>query len=154
MKSVQQGFTLIELMIVIAIVGILAAVALPAYQDYTIRAKMSEALATAGEAKTSISEFFVVQGEEYPISDDQGGVRTNPNTGVVASVNWTGTNATTGGIIEITLASAFTDGDLTGGEMFALSPASTQGGTIQWTCTTRGVSGTAVPSKYLPANCR
>ena len=57
MKRVQQGFTLIELMIVVAIVGILAAIALPAYQDYTVRARVSEALAAAGACKTQISEY-------------------------------------------------------------------------------------------------
>ena len=57
MKRVQQGFTLIELMIVVAIVGILAAIALPAYQDYTIRARVSEALAAAGACKTQITEY-------------------------------------------------------------------------------------------------
>ncbi|MBK6281199.1 MAG: pilin [Gammaproteobacteria bacterium] len=58
MKQVQKGFTLIELMIVIAIVGILAAVALPAYQDYTVRAKLSEVIARGSEAKTSVAEAF------------------------------------------------------------------------------------------------
>ena len=57
MKRIQQGFTLIELMIVVAIVGILAAIALPAYQDYTIRARVSEALASAGACKTQITEY-------------------------------------------------------------------------------------------------
>src|SRR6056297_1038251 len=69
MQRAQQGFTLIELMIVIAIVGILAAIALPAYQDYTIRAQMSEAMARLGEAKTSIAEAYVANGE-LPADDD------------------------------------------------------------------------------------
>jgi type IV pilus assembly protein PilA len=62
MKRVQQGFTLIELMIVVAIVGILAAIALPAYQDYTIRSRVSEALAAAGACKTQISEYVASRG--------------------------------------------------------------------------------------------
>src|SRR5262247_420196 len=62
MKRMQQGFTLIELMIVVAIVGILAAIALPAYQDYTVRAKVSEALAAAGACKTSVAEYAANKG--------------------------------------------------------------------------------------------
>ena len=89
MKKVQQGFTLIELMIVIAIVGILAAVALPAYQDYTIRAKMSEPLALMGEAKTSITEYFVANGV-MPANNTQAGIRTNIDTDIVASLNFNG----------------------------------------------------------------
>ncbi|MFB1490585.1 MULTISPECIES: pilin [unclassified Thiocapsa] len=58
MKKIQQGFTLIELMIVVAIIGILAAIALPAYQDYTIRAKMSECIGVAGACKTAVTEFY------------------------------------------------------------------------------------------------
>ena len=59
MKTLQQGFTLIELMIVVAIIGILAAVALPAYQDYTVRARMSEVITFASTCRTSVSEFYV-----------------------------------------------------------------------------------------------
>ncbi len=62
MKRMQQGFTLIELMIVVAIIGILAAVAIPAYQDYTIRAQVSEGLNLAGEAKNAISDFYANRG--------------------------------------------------------------------------------------------
>ena len=62
MKRIQQGFTLIELMIVVAIVGILAAIALPAYQDYTVRARVSEALAAAGACKTQVAEFMAARG--------------------------------------------------------------------------------------------
>ena len=62
MKKVQQGFTLIELMIVVAIIGILAAVAIPAYQDYTIRAQVSEGLTLAGQAKSAVSEYYSEHG--------------------------------------------------------------------------------------------
>lgn len=151
MKRVQKGFTLIELMIVIAIVGILAAVALPAYQDYTIRAKLSEALATAAEAKTSVGEYFISNGF-FPSANSIAGVRTNVNTKIVASVTYTGTATNTAGNIQIKLASTFTEGDLVGGDLFLLSITGTQGGTIQWKC--KPAAATPVPPKYLPANCR
>lgn len=70
MKTAQNGFTLIELMIVVAIVGILAAVAFPAYKDYTIRAKLSEAVQFAGACKTKVHEFFVINGA-WPIDDTE-----------------------------------------------------------------------------------
>lgn len=148
MKQVQKGFTLIELMIVIAIVGILAAVALPAYQDYTIRAKVSEALATAAEGKTSVSEYFVTNGY-YPASNAAAGVRTNINTKVVASVRYTGNNTSAAGKLEIQVQPNVGGDIATGADTFELSIISTQGGTIQWKC----VPGT-MPAKYLPANCR
>src|SRR6476661_3106405 len=75
MKRVQQGFTLIELMIVVAIVGILAAIALPAYQDYVIRSKMSEAEAAIAACKTSVSEFVATK-NTWPSSTDQAGCST------------------------------------------------------------------------------
>src|SRR5437016_863807 len=67
MKSVQQGFTLIELMIVVAIVGILAAIAIPAYQDFLIRSKVSEAVAALGACKTSVSEYFATKSSTLPV---------------------------------------------------------------------------------------
>ncbi len=82
----QQGFTLIELMIVIAIVGILAAIALPAYQDYTVRAKVSEAMVTLAEAKTTIAEFYSAN-NYFPASAANAGINTNPDTDIVASLN-------------------------------------------------------------------
>ncbi len=63
MKSIQKGFTLIELMIVVAIIGILAAIAIPAYQDYTIRAQVTEGLSLASAAKTAVGEYFMNKGE-------------------------------------------------------------------------------------------
>ena len=152
MKRVQQGFTLIELMIVIAIVGILAAVALPAYQDYTVRAKMSEALATVGEAKTSVNEYYILQ-DEFPTDNDEGGIRTDIATTIVKSVSYSGT-ASTGGIIVVTTQDG-SNSDLPSaaqGLTFELSSVSTDGGTIQWIC--RLGQSNPLPGKYLPANCR
>jgi type IV pilus assembly protein PilA len=136
----QKGFTLIELMIVIAIVGILAAVALPAYQDYTIRAKMAEALATIGEAKTSVSEYFIANGT-LPSNDATAGIRTDIGTNIVNSMNYAG------GVITLKIAKI--GGDTAAGNTMLLSLASTKGGTPQWKCK----PGT-IAAKYLPANCR
>jgi type IV pilus assembly protein PilA len=140
-KTNQKGFTLIELMIVIAIVGILAAVALPAYQDYTIRAKLSEALATIGEAKTSVSEYFIANGS-IPTTQAASGIRTNIDTDVVASMTYAD-----GGLITLSIKDV--GGDTTAGDTFLLSLVSTAGGTPQWLCK----PGT-IDAKYLPANCR
>jgi type IV pilus assembly protein PilA len=146
-KTNQKGFTLIELMIVIAIVGILAAVALPAYQDYTIRAKLSEALATIGEAKTSVSEYFIATGA-MPADAAAAGIRTNIDTEIVASMRFANN------IIEVEVKDI--GGDIAANaDSFALSLAGTQGGTPQWVCKPGDTAGAnSLPAKYLPANCR
>lgn len=155
-KARQRGFTLIELMIVIAIVGILAAIALPAYQDYTIRARVSEGLAFAAEAKTTIAEFYATQGFMPTLA--QAGLETNPNTDVVASVFY----ADNSGLIGIGLQADIIPGGALN-EGFTLS-AITRTGTrnIIWSCGTTvtglgadaaGLSGN-VDAKYLPSSCR
>src|SRR5690554_7694331 len=78
MKNIQKGFTLIELMIVVAIIGILAAVAIPAYSDYTVRAKVSEGLALASGAKTSVTEFRLSDGD-WPANNGDAGL-ANPGS--------------------------------------------------------------------------
>ena len=92
-QNKQQGFTLIELMIVIAIVGILAAIALPAYQDYTVRAKVSEAMVNLAEAKTTIAEYYSAN-NRFPEDAAAAGINTNPNTDIVASINYSSTFGT------------------------------------------------------------
>src|SRR5512135_3400450 len=99
MKRIQQGFTLIELMIVVAIVGILAAIALPAYQDYTIRARVSEAAAAAGACKTSVAEFFASKATLPTTTDEAGCSGTNSSTQYVAA-----TNVGAAGVITVTLS--------------------------------------------------
>ena len=145
-KTNQKGFTLIELMIVIAIVGILAAVALPAYQDYTIRAKMSEAIALLGEGKTSVTEYFIAN-NVMPPNAAAAGLRGHIGTPIVNSLRYL-----VGGIVEVEVA-ATVGGDINAAnDLVHLSMAGTAGGTVQWTCKPAGSGG--VPSKYLPANCR
>ncbi|MCH6548628.1 MAG: pilin, partial [Proteobacteria bacterium] len=77
MKKVQQGFTLIELMIVVAIIGILAAIAIPAYQDYTVRAQVSEGLNLGGGAKTAVTEYFQDRGA-WPVNNTEAGLDATP----------------------------------------------------------------------------
>jgi type IV pilus assembly protein PilA len=150
-KSVQKGFTLIELMIVIAIVGILAAVALPAYQDYTIRAKMSEPLALLGEGKTNVSEYYIANGS-FPPTVDAAGVRTDIGTDIVASMGYNVVSAAAGGQVWVRVQDTI-GGDITASaNRFELSVANTNGGSVAWVCR-RGATN-PIPAKYLPANCR
>lgn len=138
----QKGFTLIELMIVIAIVGILAAVALPAYQDYTIRAKISEPLALLGEAKTSMTEYFIANGT-LPATATQAGIRTVIGTAIVSTLA-----VDANGHLTVTLTA---DTSLGGAASTTIkfSNTGTGSGTIQYQC----VPG-SILAKYLPANCR
>lgn len=137
MKKVQQGFTLIELMIVVAIIGILAAIAIPAYQDYITRSKITE-LVTAGSAcKASVSEFYASQ-NSFPADLSASGCSSNP-TDKITSLN------VTGNVISV-MASAGV-APATGG--YVLSATSTTGGALTWDCT-----ASTIQKKYLPANCR
>jgi len=147
MKKVQQGFTLIELMIVVAIIGILAAIAIPAYQDYTIRSKMTEALTLASSAKTSVSEYYISQGS-MPADEDAAGIDatgTNYATPVVQTMDYAQTSATVG---EITIAINAIGGDTTAGDDFTMTGTGSGQG-VSWVC-----AAGSVDEKYLPASCR
>ena len=141
----QQGFTLIELMIVIAIIGILAAVALPAYQDYTTRAKVSEVLAAAAETKTAIAEYASAK-SALPAATWTGYTGADGNGACLASVTWDGTTAT------LTTAAAANDfcslpADVLNTTVL-LTPTLQPSGAVLWDCD----PGT-MPSKYLPGSC-
>ena len=153
-KTAQKGFTLIELMIVIAIVGILAAIALPAYQDYIVRSKMSEPAAALAEAKTSVAEFYATN-NAMPENADKAGILTNPDKPIVVSVLYSST--VTAGLPLIT--AVVRDGVIPGGtdpQGFSLSGVTGAGNTLSWVCkgTVNVGSVNTIESKYLPSNCR
>ena len=156
MKSVQKGFTLIELMIVVAIIGILAAIALPAYQDYTVRSKVSEVVLAASQCRTAISEV-VQTSTSLPATNNTWGCESaSPTTKYVKSV---ATTATTGmitvtaqGIPSLTAGSA---------DVLTLKPVSDSAGNaiaagapvFGWVCG-NATDGTTIEPKYLPGSCR
>lgn len=142
MKKVQQGFTLIELMIVVAIIGILAAVALPAYQDYTTRAKLSEGLTLASAAKTAVSEHAMTK-NIFPADNAAAGY-DSPATDMVDSIT------VSSGLITIAFNATNTGLQATANQL-ELSPR-TSGAGVQWDC--RAASSNPVAAKYLPSNCR
>ena len=156
-KRLQQGFTLIELMIVIAIVGILAAVALPAYQDYTVRAKMSEPLARGAEAKTAITEYFAATGT-MPTAAGVSSVFNTSGAGKVSQVSW----VNGGGSQYITIAINTVPGNNgiaelgpgTATNVIGLGVAGKTAGVIDWTCGVGPGTKTTVPAKYLPGSCK
>ena len=154
----QQGFTLIELMIVIAIVGILAAIALPAYQDYTVRAKVSEAMVNLAEGKTTIAEFYAAN-NAFPENAASAGINTNPDTDIVASILYSSTFGTAGlpSIGALVKAEIIPNG--TAGETYSfyLSGTTASGNRIIWVCKLGAVYTNAdvvMEAKYVPANCR
>jgi type IV pilus assembly protein PilA len=144
----QQGFTLIELMIVVAIIGILAAIAIPAYQDYTIRAQVSEGLNLAGGAKTAIAEFTMDSGS-FPTNNLQAGVspQADINGKYTTSVAVTGTATT--GIITVIYGGTDAHALLTGGALTLT--ATTNAGSVEWACAS---GAPVIQPKHLPAACR
>ena len=144
MKRIQKGFTLIELMIVVAIIGILAAVAIPAYSDYTVRAKLTEAIGFAAAAKTAVSEFYVSQGS-MPNSAAQAGFSTGATGTVVSALAYSRTSADVG-VIEVTINDI--GGSTAAGHTIEFTGTGADEG-VEWTCT-----GGDVEAKYRPANCR
>jgi type IV pilus assembly protein PilA len=150
MKTIQKGFTLIELMIVVAIIGILAAVALPAYQDYTVRAKVSEALIAASAARTAVSEVFANAGTMLNSAPSMN-VQSQASK-YVASIGWVMTSPTTGDV-EVTLTNDTGLGAAAGTKLVILrATGDTSSGAVRWTC--GNGSGTPALSKYLPGSCK
>jgi type IV pilus assembly protein PilA len=142
MKQTQQGFTLIELMIVVAIIGILAAVAIPAYQDYTVRAKITEGLSLASAGKTAVSEYFSANG---------GLPSTNLSAGMNGATSITGNNVKEVRVGAAGVITVMFSGNPIQDDTLMLTPATTGGG-VTWDCATGSSNG--LEAKYLPSSCR
>ncbi len=150
MRKLQHGFTLIELMIVVAIIGILAAIAIPAYQDYTIRAKVSEGLVLASAAKASVSEYRTSQ-TGWPVNNGQAGIAT-----LIVSKYVSGVTVGASGKITVTYSSTLDP--VVNGLTLVFGPTFVNSTVVDWGCTAGkppgyGGGGT-LQLKYRPANCR
>ena len=140
LSRVQKGFTLIELMIVVAIIGILAAIAIPAYNDYMVRARVSELISVASNAKTAVAEFRITNGA-FPTTLAQAGI-TSITTNLVTGIGIDGAGT---GMLTITGNAA----NLGTGGAFAITLTPTfASGAVSWDCSATGAT------QFAPASCR
>lgn len=142
MHTKLQGFTLLELMMVVAIVAVLAVIAVPVYQDYIVRARVTEGLSFAAAAKTAISEYYQAN-SVFPGTNAMAGVPTTVSGSNVSSLV-VGTN----GVITIT----YTGGPIAG-KTLSLTPTASSG-SVTWVCSASASGANAVSVQYVPATCR
>jgi type IV pilus assembly protein PilA len=133
MKAIQKGFTLIELMIVVAIIGILAAVALPAYQDYTVRAKVSELILAASSARTAVTEKY---------QNDGALTSAGVNISISSSSKISSASVSDGGTITVVGTS-----DVKSATIIMTPTENSDSTTLNWACK-------GSPNRYMPASCR
>jgi type IV pilus assembly protein PilA len=155
MGRTQQGFTLIELMIVVAIIGILAAIAIPAYQDYTIRSQVSEGAVLADLEKTAIGDFFNNTGR-LPTSQISAGLETS--TSIIGKYVTSVTATSIPGVIAITYGTPNSNNKITNSILAYSAFATSNLGSITWNCKSSARNGSApvttLPNKWLPQVCR
>lgn len=148
MKTAQKGFTLIELMIVVAIIGILAAMAIPAYQNYSIRAQVAEGLNLSASAKTAVTEHFQNTGDLATTNAEAGlKAATDIQGKYVNRIGVGGDGSGVDGEIEVTFGNDVHDA--IDGETLMLTPDTTNLGSVVWSCTSP-----TIQNKHLPAACR
>ena len=140
-KALEKGFTLIELMIVVAIVGILAAVALPGYNDYTTRAHVSEAASVAQGYKTAVAEYYAINVSLPNLADISMTILSSTAFSAVA---------VTSGVVKVTMTRV---GGLTAGQFLEYVPDVSNTGAVTWLCTA-AAGNTDIPDKYLPSACQ
>ncbi|HGH7154060.1 TPA: pilin [Neisseria meningitidis] len=162
MNTLQKGFTLIELMIVIAIVGILAAVALPAYQDYTARAQVSEAILLAEGQKSAVTEYYLNHGE-WPANNSSAGVASTPSD---IKGKYVQKVEVAKGVITAEMKSSGVNKEIQGKKLSLW--AKRQNGSVKWFCgqpvqraapnasadAVNKVTGNEIDTKHLPSTCR
>ena len=160
MKAIQKGFTLIELMIVIAIIGILAVIALPAYQDYTARAQVSEAISLMEGQKSAVVEYYADKGK-WPTSNTKAGIA---DAGSIKGKYVKQVEIKANGVITATMESDNVNNEIKG-KTVSLTPTATTttgsgnnakttgNGSFTWTCTSDSANG-GIESKFLPSSCR
>ncbi len=146
-----KGFTLIELMIAIAIVGILLSLAIPAYQDYTVRAKISEAMNVGSSLKVMVSEYYITMAE-LPESADVAGIDTTFSTEYISAIGYSKEgDDDSKAMIRLTL-SENVSADVAGKAL--VLTAIPQTGSLRWVCGHDQSESDPIDSKYLPSNCR